>query len=199
MTCVAFKRASWLQLCTMSVNILTHCTQRPPRPFQAINMILQGKNPIQFFIGSSSIQICQASGYCKMLRRDCVDARFDTEQKILAWSPSINQHMPCSHDREYPKKISPWRDCQCDSPTPVEKGNCNIGTENRMASVPIKKNQWPFRSSWDTVAHQTILECFCLVASILGLRRTWNVFCSRRFHFNCLDIFRLEKSCLQLQ
>ncbi len=97
------------------------------------------------------------------------------------------------------KKISPWRDCQCDSPTPVEKGNCNIGTENRLASVPIE-TEWPFWNSWDTGAYQTSLECFCLITSILGLRGTWNVFCSHCFPFKCLIFLDLVlKYCLQLQ
>lgn len=89
----------------MSVNILTHCTQKTLEAISGHKYdITRKKNPVQFFIGSSSIQICQASSFCKALRRDCVVARFDTEQKILAWRPSINHHMPCSHDRGYPKK-----------------------------------------------------------------------------------------------
>ncbi len=56
-----------------------------------------------FFMRSSSIQLCQARRYWKVLWRDCVVARFNIEQKFLARSHSINHHMPYSHDRGCPK------------------------------------------------------------------------------------------------
>lgn len=88
----------------MSVNILTLCSRRTQRPFQVINMILQEKSHSVCFMFESGIRICQARRYWKVLRRDCVVARFNIEQKFLAQSHSINHHMPYSHDRGYPKK-----------------------------------------------------------------------------------------------
>lgn len=95
-------KTSWLSLSEMSVIILTCCTRRPQRPFQVINMILQEKSNSVFY--AQLKYPCQARSYWKVLRRDCVVARFNTEQKFLAWSHSINHHMPYSHDRGYPKK-----------------------------------------------------------------------------------------------
>jgi len=178
----------------MSVSILTRCTQRPQRPFQVINMILQEKHNSIF---NTRLKYPAMSGE-DLLKRDCVVAKFNIEQKILAWSSSIKHHVPYSHDRGYPKyltlkRLSVWLTYSC--------GEGYLQNWNREwdGVCPIE-TEWPLWNSSDTLAHQTLLECFCLIASILGLWGTWNVFCSHRFRFNCLIFLGLVlKSCLQLQ